>query len=538
MNSNELCVVFRSDIAGRDFDSYDFSKLGIGKVAASRLVAPFRALTATYRSVSRRQAWASIMKYSRYLLEQGNPAEVMKRRLVLKEFLAQMAKSIRRSTAGSHYNFVAAMYQWLSVNDSANSIVWLNVDSGPCNMTREVADFRSNRLSVSDLAKVFSASKKGIEEVRAKVKAVEAALAGDLSCGLSKRDVETISGMLEGAKYGVVGKLDLVARHLVHPHCDFRRMRRYAFLEVNDFMPYLICLICQTLANPNSAMELSIDCIGEHPVDPLKRRIVWDKYRSGRQQVLDVSTDGRYAVPLLVEELLQRTQCIRGMAGAFSNHLFIWPSGSNVRTPSVQSWHHGIERFILKNGLPDFNFVDIRASGAEVLSNSGDSIEALQRKMQHRDSRTTRLYLNRHPPSPQARRMIAGFIGKVVKATALPVRNRYETTIGMQCSDPLSGIAPRSTAGQECLQYMQCATCPNSVVVIDSEKHVARMLVALSALQKMKERAARSIAVRARYEAAYRTTHEVVLALIAKVPSEVKKTAERLARKIRQLELE
>lgn len=535
---SDLLLIFHSDIPGRELDSYDFSSLGVGTPVASKLAKSFRALTTTYRSVSRRQAWATIKKYSRYLSMQGDPAEAMRSRPVLKGFLEHMLGNVRRSTAISHYNFIVAIYQWLALNDAKNTIVWLNVDSSPCGMIREKDSVRRNALSVSDLSKIFSACKRDIDQIRHRMQAGEDALSGTTRGAISDKDVHTLAGIFTGLQRGVVSKRELVNLGLISHNCRYREVRRYALLGTRDFVPYIVCLICQTLSNPQSAMNIAVDCVEEHPVDPLKRRIIWDKYRASRQQAVDVTADGRYSVPNLIEDIALRTQALRQSANDFSMHLFITPSESRIRTPSIQSWHNALSDFIQAHKLPDFNFVDIRAAGAEALSNSGVGLESIQRKMQHRQARTTQQYLDRGDPSPQARSRVAKFIGAVIEEARTTNAKLYETVTGMQCSDPTSGVAPRSSVGQDCLQYLQCATCPNSVVVIDSEKHVSRMLVTLSALEKMKAQAMQSIAVRTRYQATYQATHEVVLALIAMVPTRVLASARILAADIPQLALE
>ncbi len=538
MKNESLVIRFVSDIPGRDVESYDFRLLGLSPAVASHLARSFQALTATYRSVSRRQAWASVRKYCRYLATQRDPNVAVKRQSVIKDFLCSMDRNVRQSTAISHYNFIAAIYRWLSLNDAANTILWMNVDSGPCGLTREAKSVRSIRLSVSDLSVIFSASKKGIDRVRRRLEVGETAIRTGECEELSGRDVVTLVGIQKGLQRGVLAKHRLTRSGLIQHSCRYREVRRYLVLDARDLIPYLICLMCQTLANPQSAMEISVDCVEAHPVDPLKRRVIWDKYRAGRQQVLDVSADGRYSVPALVDDITQKTRVLRPIAGDFSARLFISPFGAGARTPNVQGWHNALAEFIKEHDLPDFNFVDIRASGAEALSTSGVGIESIQRKMQHSHPRTTQRYLSQHPPSSQARRRVATFIGKVLEEARRPTVRRYETVTGLQCSDPSSGVAPQSIVGKECLQYLQCATCPNSIVVIDSAKHVSRMLATLSSLERMKKQANKSFDVRARYLEAFEATHQVLLALLERVPKNVLEVARPLALKIPHLSME
>jgi len=64
------------------------------------------------------------------------------------------------------------------------------------------------------------------------------------------------------------------------------------------------------------------------------------------------------------------------------------------------------------------------------------------------------------------------------------------------------------------------------------------MLATLSSLERMKKEATESIDVRARYLAAYEATHQVLLALLERVPAKVLEAARPLALKIPQLSME
>lgn len=75
-------------------------------------------------------------------------------------------------------------------------------------------------------------------------------------------------------------------------------------------------------------------------------------------------------------------------------------------------------------------------------------------------------------------------------------------------------------------------------MVIDSAKHVSRMLAALSSLERMKKEATKSVDVRARYLAAFEATHQVLLALLERVPEKVLEVARPLALKIPHLSME
>lgn len=520
-----LKISFPGDKPGRDVESYDFGALGLPFSVAKPMSDAFKALTSTYRSTSRRQAWNSVRKFSAYLVSRGRPQSDIRAKGVLKDFLEDMRTTLIRSTSTSHYNFIAAMYRWLGLNDPDMTIAWLNVDTSRSGLLREVESVRRRSLSKEQLSTVLAASKAGIDEFRSRMRHGDVVIGGDISPTLSAADCKHLRGMHTGLLQGVLGKGKLIEAGSIPSSARYRELRPYLLPEARDFIPYVIYIMCETLANPQSAIELSVECLREHPVDPLKRRMIWDKYRSSEQQAVDVTAEGRYAIPRLVEDIRNWTARLRPYAGQHAGRLFISPFKDYGRTPSVQSWHTALDAFIQQHDLPNFNFVDIRSSGAEILGGEGMSLQSIQARMQHNNSRTTLRYLARKPPTLAARRSVATFIGLVVGAARKLEGRVYETASGLDCLDEMSGVAPNSSAGKPCLEYLQCASCPNSVAVIDSKKHVTRMISAVKALDQMKESSFLSADVRARYEAAFRPTHEVLVKLLELVPREVLRAA-------------
>ena len=106
---NGLTLSFTSDVVGRELDVYDFSSLRLPEVAAETLAAGFSAVTAAYRSASRKQAWATVKKFSRFLKKSRDPWKRMQHRAVLRQFLDEMSVDLGASTAGSHYNFMGCL---------------------------------------------------------------------------------------------------------------------------------------------------------------------------------------------------------------------------------------------------------------------------------------------------------------------------------------------------------------------------------------------------------------------------------------------
>jgi hypothetical protein len=68
---------------------------------------------------------------------------------------------------------------------------------------------------------------------------------------------------------------------------------------------------------------------------------------------------------------------------------------------------------------------------------------------------------------------------------------------GFDCKDPFAGLAPGTRAGELCMHYLGCFTCPNAVITTDPAS-IARLLQARDHL-----RSACSYVHPARWEAIY-----------------------------------
>lgn len=536
-----LIIRFSGDLPGDPVDSYDFSSLGIGAKAANALLSAFGAITATYRTSSRRQAWRSLRKFASFLVEHGGEAwEVMRTSSVSQRFEEWLKAKLLLKTGGSHYNFVRQIYAWLGANDSARSIAWMNIYFPHGRFQREEECRRQNVLSRDEIRSVLVASKKGIDEVRARMRVMSALATGKAVPGLPDKSRDAIRRMQKGVDNGVIDKGRQYAAGYITAATPYRALKKYLFLEIPDYIPYLLYIAIETRANPGGLMELSVDCISEHPVDPLKKVFTWDKFRASEQNGAAVSVEGAYAVPTLIAELLEYTKVLRQFAGARADRLFLNQFKGRAGIVSVQSWHNELAVFIEKFGLPDFNFVDLRISGARLLGDRGEKIELIQSELQHKSSRTTGLYISSPERKGVAAAKLLGFMGSVVRSAEAERSSRraYGTTQGYDCADATSGVAPLSREGSKCTDYLHCAFCPNSIVVLDSPKHIARMIAAKHAFDEMKEASNTSRDVSIRYKHAFERAHEVLVALLGRVPKDILRAGEKLAAAVPVIALE
>lgn len=534
---NRLTLSFTSDVVGRELDVYDFSSLRLPEVAAETLAAGFSAVTAAYRSASRKQAWATVKKFSRFLKKSRDPWKRMQHRAVLRQFLDEMSVDLGASTAGSHYNFMGMIYRWLGQNGGSLTIVWLDVDSSPSGLIRADDPPRRNALTKDELERIHRSAKRDIDAIRARAEMTKKIIEGGRDVDMPIQDQVAIRRIKIGIESGVLGKKYQIRAGFINWKTPYRRLRGHLLPTAREYIAYVICILFETLANPIAAFQLPWDCLSDHPIDPLKKVLTWEKFRAGEQQALDVTTEGLYSVPRLVDEVISLTALIRPIAGAFKERLFLIPSAGAVTSPCDQGWHNALAEFISQYDLPDFNFVDLRGSGARLLAEAGFDIVSIQNKLQHAQASTTLGYLSQSRKAPDAKRRVAKFLGMVVNEASL-IDQPYESATGLSCSDSTAGIAKGSRRGEPCLEYFQCAICPNSIVIIDSAKHVARMLAALRSLDEFKERANRSRHKRLRYETAFKETHDILNALIRRVGKEVLRKASVLAENIRCVTLE
>jgi hypothetical protein len=537
--SGKILAEFAGDERGDPLDTYDLGGLGLGRATAMTLKAAFEGITATYRRPSRRQAWRSLRKFAMFLRGKESPLRAMKSKSILVEFADWLKLGLLQKTAGSHYNLVAMMYEWLADNDEANTVVW-NISAPRGLFPREHESKRNNYLSMDSLRRILEASKAGILQVRHRLGEMRALAEGRTIGTLPIRDQDHIQRMRVAAMKGIVGKSKQYEAGFTLAATPYRRLKRYLFLEQIDFVPNIIYIIMETQANPSGIFDLRIDCLADHAVDPLKKVITWDKFRSNEQKSSAVLTDGSFAVPNIVNELIEATAILRPLAGRHSDRIFITQRVGAANAASVQGLHNALAEFIEKFNLPDFNYVDLRNSGAKLLGNRGASIEQVQSMLQHESSATTGQYLRTPERKALATKKLVSYMGTIVHQASLPrqSRDRYGTSQGYDCKDPISGVAPHSRPGNKCTNHLHCAVCPNSIAVLDSTKHVARMMSAMAALDSMLAESMYSLNAAARYKHAYQASHEILRALVGRVSKKVLKAAKARMASLPMLKLE
>lgn len=287
-----------------------------------------------------------------------------------------------------------------------------------------------------------------------------------------------------------------------------------------DIFFFYLAIVVQTSGNPQSILELKIDAIERHPVRTDLERIVWSKYRSGRQQYADFPRSKEWGAPNILRRLMTlNKQCRIFAPRHLCNQAFL--SSNKKSTISVLTWqglHNLFDDFIAKYELPKFNLKDLRVSGAVLHHQAAKSQVAAQHRLNHVEISTTEIYTPREGRRRHYDAVILKFQGELVKmgkisttpwSTPAPDAP-IETVFGFSCRDSLSGAIPGSRAGVECLEFLQCAGCANALIPVDDVSVISRLLATIDALNDAKKRAIKGGWV-ARYDRVYAPVRSIIM---------------------------
>jgi hypothetical protein len=529
MNRSPVLLTFPSEIEHAKDDVYDFCDLDLPHECISVLAHAFRGSTSHYRVVSRRQAWRSVRRFAEYLRATKDPIEHMTNPRVLVGFAEDLQRRSMRKTNGCHFNFIAMVYRWLADNGD-KPIRWAAIRMPTPNFQREASRPRSNNIDGLTLKKIAAACKAEIAQTRRRLSMRGSS---DAEGELSPSEAKLLRRCIELEEEGIFAKDSLRQAKVRTNDASLRSITKYKEHTTESLLPYLLLLLLATAANPSSMMDLKLNCVEDHPTDPLLRRVYWQKNRAGREQFCDVMASGTYAIPVLLRELEVATAAVRRLAlPRFANHVFIARTGRHAKAPCVQGYHNALAAFRERHQLAYFTFVDVRRAIAQAIAASGQNIDAIRRVLQHASARTTDGYLHREGDIEASQRAVAAYQGQILKAaTDLGREAVYETAYGFRCSDPAGGTAPGTKRGEPCLEFAQCATCPNAVFIIDSAEHVARIMVARDAIEEYGRRSATGVGGSpARCREVFGPTLAVANAILDKVHKAVRLAAADIAK--------
>lgn len=471
--------------------TYSLLTYFLGFEVASNIMNAFEDLTGHYNCRSRDQAWRSVKIFAHYLRAIGFDSGVS-RTDVLTGFASFLEGNNRlRKTNGTHYNFIRRLILWMASASENN--VWIGQDLRYVNFIREQECDRDNSISNEQLRKISSACKKAIYDARVKFKVREDILNG-LSVNsneVSLKDISNIKSLIafEEKAIWTQGQLYSAGASTLGTS-GLRRLSRYKELTFTACLPIFLLMMIQTAANPMALMEIKADCLTSNPLDEHSADLEWFKGRASRAQKLTLMRAGSYSVPSLVELIVKMTAPIRHLASnADKGLLFIVRSGCVARRLSVQSLHDYLSLFREENSLDYFTFSDVRKAVAEIVYVHTESNQEVSTVLQHKNMSTSKLYLKGDRVKQLKYERLAGFQGQMLKLTEASSSNlneEYQTVLGFNCSAPLDGYARESRRGEPCMEFVQCATCKNAIVVADDSVAIARIIRARDHLIEMK----------------------------------------------------
>jgi hypothetical protein len=519
----------------RLYVTYELGHKFLGEKVANDIVEAFGALTGHYNSRSRDQAWRSVRHFAAYLNFIGFSSG--RTEIDIVEGFGLFLKNSRRlkKTNGTHYIFIKRMVSWLS--EEAEAPIWKNHGLVHVGFTREAVNVRDNAISPERLKQIVQACKRAIIiskrsfEVRANL---ETGKQNNIAA-LSTRDISNLQQLIAYEARDVWTQKELVQHgSATLAGAGMRRLAAYKELTQEACLPMFLLIMIQAAANPFALMEIKKDCMVVNPLDENSITLEWSKGRAAKVQRLSLLRQGNFSVATLVELVIRMTQPIRHLASeADSDLLFITRTGNKSKRLSSQGLHNYLADFREQNDLGHFTFADVRkAVAAAVYLNSG-SVKNVSALLQHKDPRTTEIYLQSDIVKQQRFENVRKFQGlmiEIVEAADEITGSAYETTLGFGCAAPLEGHIAKSRRGEPCLEFLACATCKNAVVAVDNVQAVSRIVRAKDHLVKMEQLSHLNSDARSRYvEVFYPILNIIQIEILGAVSKQVLKKAEVLA---------
>ncbi|MGU2425718.1 tyrosine-type recombinase/integrase [Pseudomonas aeruginosa] len=529
---DDLVLRFFDSSRGRD-DVYDFGKFKVDSEFVKYLIVAFECLTGHYAARSRRQSWRSITKFLRFIEAQELAGGLKGKGQLLSDFYEYLRRDgSLNKTIGGHYNFIRRILVWLSMN--SDSEIFRGQVIGRFTIERESINYRGRDVNLTQLKLISKICKKEVEDIRRRFGARRSLECNEevAASELSAKEVESLKSLIAAEREGLWTQRDFKGRVLCH--APLRKLSTYRELTYRDALPIFLLILIQTAGNPISIMELSVSCVEDHPFDDSRCVVKWQKGRASREQAKSFLRKGKYGVLELVDLLVNMTEPIRHLCGeADKDLLFITRCGNKAERISIQGIHNALNKFRSDNSIDKFSFSDIRKAVAGALVRSGESIQSVSDLLQHKDKSTTRLYLEGREATEKKFEQLHKYQGEMLKIESVNHSNGdvSGTLLGFDCKDIYSGISSGSCKGEICLEFLNCATCPNALVVIDDANSVSRIIRAQKALIDMREKSVVNSDSNVRFEFIYQPILSVIEnEILTRVNKSVLRKAELLSR--------
>lgn len=488
--------------------NFDFGKLGLSFKFAHALRRATEAVFGHTEIVSKYKVAIVLRRFARFLFAANMHVRSRLPADCFQKYAKWLADSELGPSAQAHVVIVKNLLQWCVRNapgvlqDGANLVAPLIRPT-----KRKTA---SRGLTEAELKAVLQACYDEIERTEQRIWKMRSLLSGkwqtseELEYLLVVRDIAAVAKIGRFASQKQLVNHGLVTR--VRKAGGLRRIEDAIHMMPRDVHPFYLAILAQVSGNAESILALDVDCIRPHPIRDDLVRVIWYKPRARSQQFAEFPVGKAWHAPDLIVRLRALTSSLRMRVPVNKqNKLFLRHSlRSGACAVTLNELRDELAKFTKAHSLRPFQFHDLRGTGGQIANRVRNSDLDAQRRLNHKSPATTQLYIRtedsaaddnrrihfhqatlarlaqRREPSPQPAEQKAVLHAKATAA---------ETVFGFSCKDPLSGIAPGSTKGSPCLQFLKCAGCPGAFVVLDDWNVVARLLAASNALNQGKARA-------------------------------------------------
>lgn len=262
------------------------------------------------------------------------------------------------------------------------------------------------------------------------------------------------------------------------------------WVSINDLAPYYLMLLIRTGLNPSTINRLTVDCVEPDPLNPKRKQIKWDKFRSHKRgQTISVERGGDSWPIRIVQRVINITAAYRP-----ESEKALWITNANrhkqPKAHSMAAFQRGIRKFAIDKNLR-------RPSDGEPIELKGclfrptlawqeylrtEDLNYLQSLLGHSRATTTSEYLRRlNDPIFKARRGLHQEAMLVGLATDTSRPFRFKTDIPetikenvlTHCKDPFASPMRNQSIGSACNADTEvCLGCQNLVITpLDIKKY-------------------------------------------------------------------
>lgn len=500
------------------------------------LVEAHEALYGAGQKGTQDRAWQCIRKLSKCIATLGLSNVTQFPRNVLPLFFDWLSDTaIAESSKQSDMMIVRAVIHWCERN--VPEIIDGALIVEPRNFFRQEPGVR-NALSEHDSRQVMRSALGEIDEITTRIRAGR----------IEVRDRSTprgvlISRLLEigGGRVPVQNTVNISKECLARRVSDeggLKLLCRTIFPTPRDLLPFYLAIQFQLAGNPQAIAQLRRDCIQTNELRGDREWIVWDKPRAARVQRADFPAGKATSAPALVRQLNELTKPLTELENVSREFVFLAYERGRIVIPSLQTWHNSLGDFRRRHSLPDFSFVQLRRTSAELHHQAAGSILVARQKLNHASVATTARYSSYenigdlhdrkiHSGQQALKRSIHNEPGQRLEQSE--PQAPADTVFGFQCSNPFAGHIEPVDSRKPCDHFHRCATCPGALIPLDRPDVIAAILKSRSSLLSARERAVKEGWL-PRFVVLYQPTLDVIVSdLLPKVPGHVIEAAELIA---------